>query len=209
MLLGRLEQQNIHPAEAALYLGLQTYAERLRSDIKDLKGAVRCINEIGEGLSDDPEIETRRVFWLVGTLFSCLWMDQSLSEEEKMLCALMTACYVLGGGPLTTKKVMRPVLKGQTVLDIFVEMLPTEKLRSAFRGIVMATVDAVTLLKQMPPEGEDPVRDTAWDRVMAKMWRTAPEAVQRFVGQPTKVGRNDPCHCGSGKKYKKCHGGRN
>ena len=21
-----------------------------------------------------------------------------------------------------------------------------------------------------------------------------------------KVGRNDPCHCGSGKKYKKCHG---
>jgi len=22
-----------------------------------------------------------------------------------------------------------------------------------------------------------------------------------------RVGRNDPCHCGSGKKYKKCHGG--
>jgi uncharacterized protein YecA (UPF0149 family) len=22
-----------------------------------------------------------------------------------------------------------------------------------------------------------------------------------------KVGRNDPCPCGSGKKYKKCHGG--
>jgi preprotein translocase subunit SecA len=21
-----------------------------------------------------------------------------------------------------------------------------------------------------------------------------------------KLGRNDPCHCGSGKKYKKCHG---
>ena len=20
-----------------------------------------------------------------------------------------------------------------------------------------------------------------------------------------KIGRNDPCHCGSGKKYKKCH----
>jgi len=23
---------------------------------------------------------------------------------------------------------------------------------------------------------------------------------------PTKIGRNDPCYCGSGKKYKKCHG---
>jgi len=22
---------------------------------------------------------------------------------------------------------------------------------------------------------------------------------------PSKLGRNDPCHCGSGKKYKKCH----
>jgi uncharacterized protein YecA (UPF0149 family) len=21
-----------------------------------------------------------------------------------------------------------------------------------------------------------------------------------------KLGRNDPCHCGSGRKYKKCHG---
>jgi preprotein translocase subunit SecA len=22
----------------------------------------------------------------------------------------------------------------------------------------------------------------------------------------SKLGRNDPCHCGSGKKFKKCHG---
>ena len=27
-------------------------------------------------------------------------------------------------------------------------------------------------------------------------------------GKPMKVGRNDPCPCGSGKKYKKCHGRR-
>jgi preprotein translocase subunit SecA len=30
------------------------------------------------------------------------------------------------------------------------------------------------------------------------------EPVQRNAG--SKVGRNDPCPCGSGKKYKKCHG---
>ena len=31
---------------------------------------------------------------------------------------------------------------------------------------------------------------------------------QRFQEQygHLKVGRNDPCPCGSGKKYKKCHG---
>ena len=29
---------------------------------------------------------------------------------------------------------------------------------------------------------------------------------QRVVSEHEKLGRNDPCWCGSGKKYKKCHG---
>ena len=29
---------------------------------------------------------------------------------------------------------------------------------------------------------------------------------QRVASEWDKVGRNDPCPCGSGKKYKKCHG---
>ena len=33
----------------------------------------------------------------------------------------------------------------------------------------------------------------------------APKQETVTRGQP-KVGRNDPCPCGSGKKYKKCHG---
>src|SRR5688572_14608079 len=31
-------------------------------------------------------------------------------------------------------------------------------------------------------------------------------AVKTIVNEAPKVGRNDPCPCGSGKKYKKCHG---
>ena len=31
-------------------------------------------------------------------------------------------------------------------------------------------------------------------------------AVQPFVRQGQKIGRNDPCPCGNGKKYKQCHG---
>lgn len=27
-----------------------------------------------------------------------------------------------------------------------------------------------------------------------------------YVRDEPKIGRNDPCTCGSGKKYKKCHG---
>jgi preprotein translocase subunit SecA len=32
------------------------------------------------------------------------------------------------------------------------------------------------------------------------------QPVQQVVRGSAKIGRNDPCHCGSGKKYKKCHG---
>ncbi|OGR95978.1 MAG: hypothetical protein A2V88_17175 [Elusimicrobia bacterium RBG_16_66_12] len=29
---------------------------------------------------------------------------------------------------------------------------------------------------------------------------------ETFVKTGPEIGRNDPCHCGSGKKFKKCHG---
>jgi len=31
-------------------------------------------------------------------------------------------------------------------------------------------------------------------------------AAAPYVREGEKVGRNDPCPCGSGKKYKQCHG---
>ncbi|SHL79897.1 protein translocase subunit secA [Nitrosospira sp. Nsp11] len=45
-------------------------------------------------------------------------------------------------------------------------------------------------------EGGEPNRDA----------EDHPEKHQPFVRQGEKVGRNDPCPCGSGKKYKQCHG---
>jgi preprotein translocase subunit SecA len=32
------------------------------------------------------------------------------------------------------------------------------------------------------------------------------EQQQPFVREGRKIGRNEPCPCGSGKKYKNCHG---
>ena len=34
----------------------------------------------------------------------------------------------------------------------------------------------------------------------------APVVEQRVVDEEHQLGRNDPCWCGSGKKYKRCHG---
>ena len=33
-----------------------------------------------------------------------------------------------------------------------------------------------------------------------------PVVEQRRVDENQQIGRNDPCWCGSGKKFKKCHG---
>ena len=46
-----------------------------------------------------------------------------------------------------------------------------------------------------PPSSKQPARVGGDDAAVKTMRRDAP-----------KVGRNDPCPCGSGKKYKKCHG---
>ena len=44
----------------------------------------------------------------------------------------------------------------------------------------------------------------SWQRPAAPGGGDASQPTQRRTGE--KVGRNDPCPCGSGKKYKKCHG---
>ena len=49
--------------------------------------------------------------------------------------------------------------------------------------------------------GGDPVVPEGADEGVA-----VAERVQPFVRPGEKVGRNDPCPCGSGKKYKHCHG---
>jgi preprotein translocase subunit SecA len=36
--------------------------------------------------------------------------------------------------------------------------------------------------------------------------RPAAEPAAPFVREERKIGRNEPCPCGSGKKYKHCHG---
>jgi len=45
-----------------------------------------------------------------------------------------------------------------------------------------------------------------YDEALAAAAADPPPAAEPFVRAGDKVGRNDPCPCGSGKKYKHCHG---
>ncbi len=72
--------------------------------------------------------------------------------------------------------------------------------------------DIVQKLFRFEPRTEEEMVEqrTRQQRAAPRIELSAPPKVEGQRPQPvqreTKVGRNDPCPCGSGKKYKKCHG---
>jgi len=75
------------------------------------------------------------------------------------------------------------------------EELRAAEEREALSNVQYQHADAVVDAgAEVPDEGVLPEADAETDKV------------QPFVRGGQKVGRNDPCPCGSGKKYKQCHG---
>jgi uncharacterized protein len=68
---------------------------------------------------------------------------------------------------------------------------------------VVATVERERPLKDMEEAIEDLVVTVADLYDLTSEPRYKVETVKR---EAPKVGRNDPCPCGSGKKFKQCHG---
>jgi preprotein translocase subunit SecA len=91
------------------------------------------------------------------------------------------------------------------MFDELKAMIRRDVARTIFRVNVVrqpATAPAQRLVESRP--------DMAGGRQPAAVGAAAGAAVATGAGQPvraaTKIGRNDPCYCGSGKKYKRCHG---
>jgi preprotein translocase subunit SecA len=66
---------------------------------------------------------------------------------------------------------------------------------------VVEEAPAVTNVKYQHADYEEALATNAAEEAAAQKPAAAP-----FVRVSEKVGRNDPCPCGSGKKYKQCHG---
>ncbi|HHL32540.1 MAG TPA: preprotein translocase subunit SecA, partial [Oceanospirillales bacterium] len=64
-------------------------------------------------------------------------------------------------------------------------------------------VDAMEQHKQQDVEYQ---HDAANNPTQPQAQQQAANQVETFVREGKKVGRNEPCPCGSGKKYKQCHG---
>ena len=79
------------------------------------------------------------------------------------------------------------------------DLLTYEELALVARAMVRAGVRKFRLTG-----GEPLVRKDL--HVLVGYLAALPEVETRHVSENDKIGRNDPCWCGSGKKYKKCHG---
>ena len=67
----------------------------------------------------------------------------------------------------------------------------------------LKTLDEEDAVEDTLEEAED---GNSGDYTQAKSYIPYEENYKPFVKKEPDVGRNDPCPCGSGKKYKKCHG---
>ncbi|MBI2894256.1 MAG: SEC-C domain-containing protein, partial [Deltaproteobacteria bacterium] len=111
--------------------------------------------------------------------------------------------------------------------DMFVEMMgfiQANVLSKLFRVQVQSEADAARLgqrrqRRTVEGRGAGPAPATSQQRAAAaaatapsatrkamQAASQAPQKVETVRREAPKVGRNDPCPCGSGKKYKKCHG---
>jgi len=68
---------------------------------------------------------------------------------------------------------------------------------------IVATLDREHPLKDIDDAIEELVVSVADIADLTQELRYKVETLRR---EGPKLGRNDPCHCGSGRKYKQCHG---
>lgn len=99
--------------------------------------------------------------------------------------------FELFGGMLDTIK------RQVTQILINVQVQTQEQVEAAERAAEEAAARAVHNVQYHHADTEE---------ALAATDATADNTQQPFVREGEKIGRNDPCWCGSGKKYKHCHG---
>ena len=94
------------------------------------------------------------------------------------------------------------------LFGILVESVKLEVTRHLMTVRLRSQEEVEQLEKQAPAVENVQYQHAGYEEVLAGAGEDAPPVPKPapFVRQMGKVGRNDPCPCGSGKKYKHCHG---
>ncbi len=142
-------------------------------------------------IADAQDVYTARGEELGETLIRSLERTVVLSiVDNKWRDQLAEMDYLRSGVGLRAMGQRDPLTEYQReAYDLFVDMIDTIKIDSV-RYLFHSQV-----VEQQ--NKQDPV---------VRLGGTGGAAFKRQAKVGDKIGRNDPCHCGSGKKYKKCHG---
>jgi preprotein translocase subunit SecA len=89
-----------------------------------------------------------------------------------------------------------------------IEREELERQQRLARALQAQHADAISPIQAMPGMDEPgaPGAPASAGNIMEMEPRSVPESAAPFVRPMPKVGRNEPCPCGSGRKYKHCHG---
>jgi preprotein translocase subunit SecA len=155
--------------------------------------------ELGAG-EDGVPVLRRYEQWLYLQSIDQMWKDHLLSMDH-----LRQGIGLRGYGQKDPKQEYK-----KEGYEMFVAMT------WRIKGAVVGNVLRLQLVKQESAAEIEAKRIAAQRRALQRATAShaeaggdgeAPKAKQEtVVRQAPKVGRNDPCPCGSGKKYKKCHG---
>ena len=108
------------------------------------------------------------------------------------------------------ERLLRGIAEGSAFLKSFQELLgrtpaPTpEELRNTVKSITDLTSTLESLIDRLMSVSDD-IRKSALAEFEKRQGRATDDGV--LASRPVRVGRNDPCPCGSGKKWKRCCGG--
>jgi hypothetical protein len=90
-------------------------------------------------------------------------------------------------------------------------MLLTVKSQTSTQNTVNNTVNNTVIVEASPPLSEDDLKNLIERKIAEAMEGRPPvrptSNTSRIEPLSPTPGRNDPCHCGSGRRFKHCHGG--
>jgi preprotein translocase subunit SecA len=87
-----------------------------------------------------------------------------------------------------------------------IEREELERQQRLARALQAQHADAVSPIAMPGVEDSSVPPGASGGNIMELEPRSIPESAAPFVRPMPKVGRNEPCPCGSGRKYKHCHG---
>jgi uncharacterized protein len=147
-------------------------------EVLDTRGAVLALPEAERGEADLATVPAYAQVWALGFMYAIeSWPDDWAAPRDPDAAQMLDNAV----GAIVALCEEDP---GKPSISMFAEDGPasvSEQRLDDFGGAIWAVYDLRQLWKSLGP-------------------RT--EAVRR----PPEPGRNDPCPCGSGRKYKKCHG---